>query len=280
MGFSFINNPGTVGNTNATTNFSLGFLRVHCPEARCLSLTSTIRGYNISEKAHAHILQSLEPGGLVIPCQQMIWKGFPTPPNEAGIESTLDIPYDNITAAVVVFPKSSNQITCFENPMLDGLYLKVENQMIPNQPYNSTGARFLQEQLILNDLDGNLQATAEFTNSIINERNAPNGTRYFNSLSDDTSFIATFQLERGSSGYTFDGYTSNGSVNTLIKGDARWKAENNTYLFPLTDAAGQTLLTVRNIQAPQLWLCKDTYCLVKANAFEYVMKGSPPGSQA
>jgi hypothetical protein len=95
----------------------------------------------------------------------MIWKGFPTPPNEAGVESTLDIPYENITAAVVVFPKSSNQITCYENPMLDGLYLKVENQMIPNQPYNSTGARFLQEQLILNDLDGNPQATAEFTKS-------------------------------------------------------------------------------------------------------------------
>jgi hypothetical protein len=163
--------------------------------------------------------------------------------------------------------------------MLDGPYLKVENRMIPNQPHTSIGARFLQEQLIINDLDGNLQATAEFTNSIINERNAPNGLRYNNSLSDDTSFMATFQLERGDAGYVFDGYNSSGSVNTLIKGDARYKETQNTYLFPFTNAAGQVIISQPNIQAPQLWLCKDTYFRVKANAFEYVMKGSPAGSQ-
>jgi hypothetical protein len=202
-GFTYIANTGSPG-TGATT-FTTGFLRVFCPEAKCISMTSTIRGYNISESARDTILRDLDNTPLIIPSQQLIWKGFPTPPNESGIESTLDIPYENITAAVIVFPKTSHQITVFENPMLEGLYMKVENQMIPNQPYASFGARFLQEQLILNDLDGNLQGTAEFTNSIINERNSPAGVRYRNALSDDTSFMATFQLERGDGGYVFDG---------------------------------------------------------------------------
>jgi hypothetical protein len=275
-GFTFIANSFAGGTYNTT--FTTGFLRVICPEAKCLGMTSTIRGYNISESARDLILRDLDNTPLIIPSQQLIWKGFPTPPNESGVESTLDIPYENITAAVIVFPKTSHQITVFENPMLEGLYMKVENQMIPNQPYASFGARFLQEQLILNDLDGNLQGTAEFTNSIINERNSPAGVRYRNALSDDTSFMATFQLERGDSGYVFDGYTSNGSLNTLIKGDAKWKGDQDTYLYPFTDAAGNTL-PQRNIQAPQLWLCRDTFFAVRAGEFAYYMNGSPPGSQ-
>jgi hypothetical protein len=161
--------------------------------------------------------------------------------------------------------------------MLDGMYLKVDERMIPNQPYSTTGARFLQEQLIINDLDGNLQSTKEFTNSIIKSRNAPNGKRYLNSLSDDTAFFSTFELERGDAGYAFDGYNSNGSVNTLLKGNARYKGADNTYLYPFVDSAGQTILSQPNKHAPQLWLCRDTYCAVRPGRFQYFSRGTPPG---
>jgi hypothetical protein len=276
-GFTLIANTGTAG--SGTTTFTPGFLRVTCPNARCIHLNTTIRGYSITDSAKNQILDLVEPDGLIIPCQQMVWKQFPTPPNDNGIDATLDIPYDNITAAVVVFPKTAKQRTVFENPMLDGLYLQVDSLKIPNIAYDTTGARYLQEQLILNDLDGNLQATAEFTNSIVNERNAPNGARYLNCLSDDTAMMATFQLERGDSGYVFDGYVSNGSVNTLIHGDSRHKGPNNTYQYPFVNAAGQTILSQPNTNPPQLWLCHDTWCRVKEGVFEYHGKDAPPGSQ-
>jgi hypothetical protein len=101
-----------------------------------------------------------------------------------------------------------------------------------------------------------------------------------NALSDDTAFMATFQLERADGAYVFDGYDSgNTSQNTLIKGNAIWKDQDNTYLYPLTDASGATIYT-KNTLAPQLWLCVDTYCVVGQERFKYVSKGSPDGSQA
>jgi hypothetical protein len=163
--------------------------------------------------------------------------------------------------------------------MLEGLYLKIGGEQVPNQPYSSTGARFLQEQLIINDLDGNLQGTSEFTNSIINERNAPNGTRYLNALSDDTAFIATFQTERGDSAYVFDGLDSRGeNITVLLKGESKYKGVNNTYFYPLVDATGQTILTP-NPCFPQYWGCADKWWHVAPGSVEWHDRDYPPGSQ-
>jgi hypothetical protein len=89
--------------------------------------------------------------------------------------------------------------------MLNGLQIEINGYTYPNERVSTLGARFFWANLIIADLDGALQATDELTNSYVNPLNKDDGTRYGNSLSDNTSFIALFQTERGDAGFVFDG---------------------------------------------------------------------------
>jgi hypothetical protein len=188
----------------------------HCTNAQCVELTSTIRGFNIKENAKTAILQQIANEPLVIPAQELLSYPFPKAPDGNGIHTNVNVPYQNITNATVVFPKTSHQITCYENPMLDNLQMTISGNFFPKKAYSTFGGRFLQEQLIIADLDGSLQATREYTDSIVNVRNRPagdpaEGTRWNNSLADDTSFFVMIQLERGDGGDVFDSFDSGGA---------------------------------------------------------------------
>jgi hypothetical protein len=105
-------------------------------------------------------------------------------------------------------------------------------------------------------------------------KNASNGTRYSNSLSDGTSFMFNVQLERNNAGYTFDGFDSDGqNIPIQLKGNPIHSGANDTYYN--VDAAG-----TKHPPPPQLWLCRDTYFVASVDGLQFVRNGSPPGSQA
>jgi hypothetical protein len=207
---------------------------VHCHKGTCTELTSTIRGYDITDSAKNQILQMVANEKLIIPSQELLNYPFPKGLDSNGLHTNVNVPYQNISCATVVFPKTANQITCYENPMLENLQLKIAGNFYPMRAYSTYGARFLQEQLIIADLDGSLQATREYTDSIVNVRNHPDtGARWGNSLADDTSFMALFQTERGDGGMVIDGLDTNGAnVNTEITGTPRYGGDNDTYHYP------------------------------------------------
>jgi hypothetical protein len=232
-----------------TATFTCANLRCMVNFAECLRLESTMRGYAITDRARDEIRAMFAADPLIVPAQQLIWKAFPGVPDSNGIDTTIDVPFENCAGAICVFPKTSNQLTVFENPMLRDFYLKIDNMQIPDREWNTTEPRYFQEQIILNDLDGQLQATDVFTDSIINAKNEPStGLRYGNSLRDDTQFLATFQTERVDSGYTFDGYSSaNANANVQLKGSAIHKDfPKNTYLYPFTDSTGAVVFAVNH----------------------------------
>jgi hypothetical protein len=270
----------TVPYATATTTFTTGIVTVFVAQGHCEELVSTVRGYKISQAAFDAIIQKCISEPLVIPAQELRYYAFPTGPDTNGIHTNLQVPYKNITCACVVFPKTSHQVTVFENPMLQQLQLKVDGDFIPNRAYTTTGPRFLQEQLILTDLDGNLQATKEYTESIVNMRNDPKGgARWANSLGDDTSFISIFSTERGDGGYVFDGKDTNGqNVNTELNGSPQFTGENDTYYYPATDANNNILPNIHP-PAPQLWLCQDTFWTFDGKVFQYFNDRNPHGSQ-
>jgi hypothetical protein len=169
-----------------------------------------------------------------------------------------------------------------ENPMLRELQLKVGSDYIPKL-FSTVSPRFYQEQLIVADLDGSNQATDEYTSSIVAEKNAPDGTRYLNSLKDDTSFLCLFQTERGDGGLVYDGLTGD-NLNTEITASAIHGGIHNTYYFPWTHADGTVDINV-HAPAAQVWQCSDTFFVVsggdggKRFKVSYINNRSPAGSQ-
>jgi hypothetical protein len=248
-------------------------------------LTSTIRGYNITENAKNAIIAGIARDPLVIPAQELLFYPFPKAPDSNGIHTNVNVPYQNITSASVVFPKTPHQITCYENPMLDNYQLTIGGRFFPKKAYSTFGARFLQEQLIIADLDGSLQATKEYTDSIVNVRNhTGSGVRWMNSLADDTSFLSMAQTEHGDGGFVFDGLDTVGSnVNTEITGTPRWNGDNDTYHYPrVAWENGQYGPVDRSYTspAPQLWLAMDTFFVIDKNGLHYIDTEGPRGSRA
>ena len=244
----------------------------------CLGLTvtackSNMFGFGVKESTLQAIEQMFsEP--VSIPSQQLDYNAFPTAPTAAGVQGTMNSPLSNITSITVVFPKHANDYTCFDNPIYHNLQLTINGKNYPDEPVSTLGARFLQYQLVASELDGGIQCTKEFEDSLTMPKNKDDGTRYKNTLSDASSFMLNIQTERSRCGYLFDGLDSNGqNVPIQIRGQPIHSGDGDTYFN--CDETGQN-----HPPPPQIFFCRDTYFTVDIHdGLVYHLKGCPPGSQ-
>ena len=244
----------------------------------CLGLTvtackSNMFGFGVKESTLQAIEQMFsEP--VSIPSQQLDYNAFPTAPTAAGVQGTMNSPLSNITSITVVFPKHANDYTCFDNPIYHNLQLTINGKNYPDEPVSTLGARFLQYQLVASELDGGIQCTKEFEDSLTMPKNKDDGTRYKNTLSDASSFMLNIQTERSRGGYLFDGLDSNGqNVPIQIRGQPIHSGDGDTYFN--CDETGQN-----HPPPPQVFFCRDTYFIVDIHdGLVYHLKGCPPGSQ-
>ena len=244
----------------------------------CLGLTvtackSNMFGFGVKESTLQAIEQMFsEP--VSIPSQQLDYNAFPTAPTAAGVQGTMNSPLSNITSITVVFPKHANDYTCFDNPIYHNLQLTINGKNYPDEPVSTLGARFLQYQLVASELDGGIQCTKEFEDSLTMPKNKDDGTRYKNTLSDASSFMLNIQTERSRGGYLFDGLDSNGqNVPIQIRGQPIHSGDGDTYFN--CDETGQN-----HPPPPQVFFCRDTYFTVDIHdGLVYHLKGCPPVSQ-
>ena len=244
----------------------------------CLGLTvtackSNMFGFGVKESTLQAIEQMFsEP--VSIPSQQLDYNAFPTASTAAGVQGTMNSPLSNITSITVVFPKHANDYTCFDNPIYHNLQLTINGKNYPDEPVSTLGARFLQYQLVASELDGGIQCTKEFEDSLTMPKNKDDGTRFKNTLSDASSFMLNIQTERSRGGYLFDGLDSNGqNVPIQIRGQPIHSGDGDTYFN--CDETGKN-----HPPPPQVFFCRDTYFTVDIHdGLVYHLKGCPPGSQ-
>ncbi len=233
-------------------------------------LSSTMYGFKVSEAALGSIAQQFNTP-MIIPAQQLIYNAFPIPANDAGIQSTINMPVSNCSSMSIIFPKHSNEYTVFQNPIYQNLQLVVNGKNFPEEAVSSKGGQFLQQQLIASDLSAGLECTQEFEDSYIMDKNDAGGSPFTNTLRDGTSFMWNVQLERANAGYTYDGVDSNGqNIAIQLKGQPIFTGANDTYY----NVDGST---TTHPPAPQIWLCCDTYFEVSNNGVKYVHNQTPPG---
>ena len=236
-------------------------------------LKSNMAGFSVIESTKEAIHEVFSKG-VFIPSQQLDYATFPIPPSSIGINSTNNLPVSNLSCISIMFPRHDQDYTVFENPCYNNLQLTINGRNIPDETLDTTDARFLHYQLTASDLDGSIQCTKEYEDSIIQAKNDTDGNRYKNCLSDATAFMWNVQLERGGAGYCYDGFDSNGlNIPIQIRGQPIYNGTNDTYYN--VDADG----TIHPPQI-QMWLCRDTYFIAKTGYLRYVDTGSPEGSQA
>jgi hypothetical protein len=278
-GFTQINNAATIANQMVketkndidTITFDKSSCLLQCTGMTITSLKSNMYGFNVNSAALNKISQIFSTP-QIIPSQQLDYNAFPISATAAGIQSTINMPVSNTTCISIMFPKHDNDYTVFENPIYNNLQLTINGRNIPDEVVSSQGARFLQQQLIASDLAGGLECTQEFENSIVMVKNADDGTRYSNALSDATSFMWNVQCERNNAGYTFDGIDSNGqNIPIQLKGQPLYTGTNDTYYNYDPNNSNS------HPPPPQIWCCRDTYFLVSANGVKYIAFGTPEG---
>ncbi len=245
-------------------------------------MRTNIAGFAVKPHVLDQLRQLLQTP-IIIPSQTLDRRHFPNAAGPNGIDTTTDIALNSCTNITVVFPKNSNDATCFDNIMYENVQLFVNKHAIPDTELQTVGARFYQLQLVANELDGPLEATKEFENSFtdalnnMDEGSPDYGKRRSNCRDDGTSFGINFQLERANAGYVFDG-VDYGSVTVPItfRGKPMFKGNNDTYYnFSVKDDG--TVDTTRHPPPAELWLCIDCYFTMDAkNGLVYHGYKIPP----
>ena len=276
-GFTQIGNESKIAALNVGSDKSITptteSITLSCLGLTVTSCKSNMFGFCVKEHSLQSIAQMLSRP-LPIPSQQLDYNAFPLPATRSGIQSTINMPLFNTTSITVVFPKHANDYTCFDNPIYHNVQLTINGQNYPDEPVSTLGARFLQYQLVASELDGGIQCTKEFEDSLTMDRNKADGGKYKNTLSDASSFMLNIQTERSRGGYLFDGLDSNGqNIPIQIRGQPIYPDVNDTYYN--FDETGEN-----HPPPPQLFVCRDTYFTVDINdGLVYHPTGSPEGSQ-
>ena len=276
-GFTQIGNESKIAALNVGSDKSITptteSITLSCLGLTVTSCKSNMFGFGVKEST-LQAIASMFSEPVSIPSQQLDYNAFPTAPTAAGVQGTMNSPLSNITSITVVFPKHANDYTCFDNPIYHNVQLTINGQNYPDEPVSTLGARFLQYQLVASELDGGIQCTKEFEDSLTMPKNKDDGTRYKNTLSDASSFMLNIQTERSRGGYLFDGLDSNGqNVPIQIRGQPIYPDVNDTYYN--FDETGEN-----HPPPPQLFVCRDTYFTVDINdGLVYHPTGSPEGSQ-
>ncbi len=192
--------------------------------------SATLCGYRVEAQAFDRLREYFLDKPFVIPSQRVETKTFQTAATSSGFQQCqTNIPLNHVTDLVLLFPKTSRQITCFENPMYTGLQLSVGNRNFPEKPLNLMDQQFFQMMLNASDLDALFECTDEYEDSLTVPR-ADAETIHI-PQKDLTSFAVTLQAERsGGPGIYFDGLHSNGENQAIeLRGSPIYSGETDTY---------------------------------------------------
>jgi len=232
---------------------------------------SQLMGFGVRPETLQGISQVLSQG-IVLPAQQLDYYSYSTSPNAGGLDTSMQILYDNVESISLMFPTSVNQQTCFYNPNVTNLQMTVDGKQFPPNAISTNvdeSPEFLVFQLNASDLDGTIEPTKSWLYSITQPRHNVSGVRLVNTIHDNSDFMCNFSLERSQGGHVFDGFNTDAPVNTKLRFTPLFTGNNDVYYIP--DSANTSI----HPPAPQLWLCRDTFWVLSNGSIQYVNKGSP-----
>ena len=256
-------------------------------------------GFGIKPDVIQALMETLnEP--IIIPAQELTRHQFEGHPNASGFKQSKTVPLRNATNITVMFPLHNNDYTVFQNINYKDVKLIVNKKTYPETEWEHTwDARFVQYQLMANELDGMIEPTQEFMESISKPlsiefdrkelstdryrcaSDPDEGKRLLMCPFDNTSFGINFQLERGNAGYVFDGIdTGSHTVSVDFHGSPMRHDESDVLFYPDlgSDLQWKKVTDTSSPPPPELWICSDTYWTWSVqDGVRYYQRGIPAG---
>jgi hypothetical protein len=106
---------------------------------------------------------------IIIPSHQIQRYDANNAPTSSGIGAQWNIPLFNCSSIMIAYPQTSHQCTVLRNPQQVNVRLKVGDRFVPFEAYDTTGIIHLTDQKTICALNGALNCTPDFENSIIAE---------------------------------------------------------------------------------------------------------------
>ena len=179
-------------------------------------LTADIAGYNITREGKDRLSAEFTPmNPYIVPCLYSYFRTFDGQIQSGSFNIEFPFAVHNVKDIHLVFPKDGIQKTCFRNPMLKGLQLKINNVQYPRMALRTDDARFAKYQI------NGYEADKDYENSItLNPVDASTGQEIANPMTDDTAFICTIAVERDNEPDAWDGLeTGDENINFNLAGE-------------------------------------------------------------
>ncbi len=193
-------------------------------------MSAVIRGFRMDKAALEAERAKFESEPFVVPAQRIETQAFPQAATETALKTSQNIALHKVTDFMLIFPKSAQQITCFENPMLQNLQLTTCGNNYPERAVSTIDNVFFQQQLAAADLAAfGLEPNDEWEDSLTIPRAHADGR--IRPLTDLTSFVITIPVERNSgAGIYFDGLDTEGqNVSVELRANPIYQGVNDTY---------------------------------------------------
>ena len=229
-------------------------------------------GYGVKPETMSAMRSMLQNQPILIPAQQLEFVKYATAQSGHSSNYTASIShvFTNAESISIIFPQTANQFTTFRNPMINNFQLKIDGKLYPAirmATNTDISPEFLTFQLNASDLDGAITPTTSLMYSLTESRHNSSGNRYPYSRFDDTDFILTMSTERSQGGNVFDGLCTKGPVTVELRFDPLYTGANNVYYYDDFNNV--------NTQAPELWICKDTFFAIGVNSLKYIDNVAP-----
>lgn len=230
-------------------------MTIRCTAYSVGDCVSVIHGFNQHKEALETDRQRFRSEAAVAPAERISPHPFAQLPTAGGVNCNQSVTLSRVTEAIIYFPKSASQTTCFENPMLQNLQLTVAGKNYPKVSVNSIGPIFLQQQLIESHLAlFGEEATDEYEDSLTTAR--ATSERRLTPRTDLTSFIFIVNHERSSgAGLYFDGLESEGQSRTIeLRGGPIHQGANDTYWDPIGDSSMRPIAPSLALKSDCFWI--------------------------
>jgi hypothetical protein len=238
---------------------------------------STLSGFNLRTEEVQKLIQHYKTTPMVIPSEHVVSYSFTTPPTEGQLNCVLNLNMVNVKEIEILFPRLSTDLTCFFNPMLRGLQLSFDKKRFPDRGAQTNTGEFLRYSIESANLDGVLQCTEAFENSIVvpPQTKAPFRDR---SKNDNSSFQFIVPVERKSANaFFFDGVNNPAETITLTANPIVSEGDQDIYLY--NHRHNQPNTGKKNGTPPMICLVSDTFWLFSTSGKKCIYEISKTWNQ-